>query len=225
MAELPINEWIARVLPLRPLDVEMQPGRVELARFRIRIVAPHERPGRRPPHPGVGAVDIGAVRLLCLDSAHPHGGVGGSLDSEQCAWLVRALDAARDRYVVLATHDGSRTMTSDATPDGAPPRVLGPEVVSILLAHRNVIAWISSTLHERAGRRHGDLAHGFWELPGATGGMGAPLAGGLSVRIEERHLHRVVVMQGALPGSVAPAWELPEPAFTRCSPSVVPSSM
>lgn len=219
MAEVPINEWIARVLPLRPLDVE-QPGYTELARFRIRIVAPHERPGRRPPHPSVGALDIGAVRLLCLDSANPHGGVGGSLDSEQCAWLVRALGAARDRYVVVAMHDGSRTLTSDASPAGAPPRVLGPEVVSILLAHRNVIAWISGTLHERAGRRHGDLAHGFWELPGATGGMGAPLAGGLSIRSEERHLHRVVTMQGALSGGAALSWDLPEPEFTRRSSSV-----
>ena len=215
MPDQPISEWIARVLPLRPGDTAHHRGvqdGAELARFRIRIIGPPERPSRRIPGPRVGAVNVGPVRLLCLDSVNPHGGVGGSLDSDQCAWLVRELDAARDHYVVLASHDGSRTMTSDVTPRAAAPRVLGDEVVSLLLAHRHVIGWISGTMHERAGRRHGDHGHGFWELPGATSGLGAPLAGGLSVRVADRHLHRVVAMQGALGGTSVPVWEVPDPA-------------
>jgi hypothetical protein len=156
----------------------------------------------------VESVDVGAVRILALDSANPFGGVGGSLDSDQCAWLVRELGRAHDRYVVVATHDGSKTMTSATAPPEAPPRVLGSEVVSILLAHRQVVAWVSGTVHERAGRRHGDAGHGFWEIPGAAVGLGAPLAGGLSVTTEARHLHRVVVMRGALAGESGPAWEV-----------------
>lgn len=226
MADQPISEWIARVLPLRPSEAGRRDDEsaVELARFRIRLIPPQERPGRRPLASRVGALDLGPVRLLCLDSVNPHGGVGGSFDSDQCAWLVRSLEQSRGRRVIVASHDGSRTLTSDTTAAGTAPRILGSEVVALLLAHRNVVAWISGTMYERAGRRHGDHAHGFWELPGATSGLGAPLAGGLSLRSEERHLHRTLVMQGALTGIGGPLWELPDPVveFTRCSPPVAP---
>ena len=188
-----MNEWIARIMPLPMRDsyADDDGATGELARFRIRIVAPHERPGSR-----------------IIGPRH------GSLDSEQCAWLVRELGRSRDRYVVLATHDGARTMTNATTPAGTPPRVLGDEVSSLLLANPTVIAWISDTMHDRAGRRHGDSAHGFWELPGATSGVGSALAGGLSVRAEARHLHRVVVMAGALAGDSGPSWELRDPGIS-----------
>ena len=217
-----MNEWIARIMPLPMRDPYADKGGPtgELARFRIRIVAPHERPGSRIVGPRHGSLDIGPVRILALDSANAHGGVGGSLDSEQCAWLVRELGRSRDRYVVLATHDGARTLTNATTPPGTPPRVLGDEVSSLLLANPTVIAWISDTMHDRAGRRHGDSAHGFWELPGATSGVGSALAGGLSVRAEARHMHRVVVMAGALAGDAGPHWELRDPGL---SPAVRPA--
>jgi hypothetical protein len=205
-----MNEWIVRVLPLPARDTSRLPDalRRELARFRLRIIAPHDRPGLHPHGSRVESVDVGFVRILALDSANPFGGVGGSLDSDQCAWLVRELGRAHDRHVVVATYDGSRTMTSATAPPDAPPRVLGPEVVSILLAHRQVVAWVSGTVHDRAGRRHGDGAHGFWEIPGAAVGLGAPLAGGMSVTSEVRHLHRVVVMRSALAGESGPSWEV-----------------
>lgn len=217
-----MNEWIARImaLPMREPFADEDGASGDLARFRIRIVAPHERPGSRIIGLRHGSLDVGLVRIIALDSANPHGGVGGSLDSEQCAWLVRELGRSRDRYVVLATHDGARTMTNATAPPGTPPRVLGAEVTSLLLAHPTVIAWISDTMHDRAGRRHGDAAHGFWELPGATTGVGSPLAGGLSVRAEARHLHHVVVMSGALAGDSGPRWDLRDPGL---SPAVRPA--
>jgi hypothetical protein len=205
-----MNEWIVRVMPLPTRDPfpAVDPLHSELARFRIRIIAPPERPGLHAHGPRVAAVDVGAVRILALDSANPFGGVGGSLDSDQCAWLVRELGAAADRYVMVASHDGSRTMTSATAPTHSPSRVLGAEVASILLAHRNVVAWLSGTTHERSGRRHGDAAHGFWEIPAAATGLGAPLAGGISVARQARHLHSAIVMRGALAGEGAPAWEV-----------------
>lgn len=208
-----MNEWIVRVMPLPIRDAYpvVDPQRLELARFRLRIVAPQDRPGLRPQGSRVEALNVGRVRILALDTANPHGGVGGSLDSEQLAWLVRELGAARDRYVMVATHDGSRTLTSDTVPPGSPPRVLGGEVASLLLAHRNVVAWLSSTTHERSGRRHGDAAHGFWEISGAAVGLGAPLAGGISVSTEVRHLRTVVVIRGALAGEAGPEWEVRDP--------------
>ena len=205
-----MNEWIVRVMPLPtrgPFPV-LDPHHDELARFRIRIIAPTDRPGLHAHGPRVASVDVGEVRLLALDSANPFGGVGGSLDSDQCAWLVRELGAAGDRYVLVASHDGSRTMTSVTAPAGAPARVLGAEVTSILLAHRRVVAWLSGTTHERSGRRHGDAAHGFWEIPAGASGLGAPLAGGISVSREVRRLDSAIVMRGALAGEGTPSWEV-----------------
>jgi hypothetical protein len=224
-----VNEWIARVMPLPMRDPfpAIDPLNVELARFRVRIIAPQDRPGLHAHGSRTAAWDVGAVRMLALDSANPFGGVGGSLDSDQCAWLVRELGAAGDRYVIVATHDGSRTLTSVAAPASSPPRVLGDEVVSILLAHRNVVAWLSGTTHERSGRRHGSAAHGFWEIPAAAAGLGAPLAGGISIARQVRHLHSTIVMRGALSGESGPAWEVLDPliavpvsAAARTAPAV-----
>jgi hypothetical protein len=208
-----VNEWIVRVMPLPMRDPfpVVDPLNTELARFRIRIIPPHDRPGLHAHGPRTAAVDVGAVRILALDSANPFGGVGGSLDSDQCAWLVRELGAAEDRYVIVASHDGSRTMTSTTAPTGSAARVLGAEVASILLAHRAVVGWLSGTVHERSGRRHGDAAHGFWEIPAAAGGLGTPLAGGISVSRQMRHLHSSIVMRGALSGEAGPTWEVRDP--------------
>jgi len=208
-----MNEWIMRVMPLPARDrfTAITAEHVDLARFRIRILAPQDRPGGRLVGTQQCIYDVGSVRIIGLDSANPHGGVGGSFDTEQCAWLVRALEDAKDRYVIVVSHDGSRTLTSDANARGHPPRVRGEEMASLLLARPQVIAWISNTVHERAGRRHGDVAHGFWELPGATLGYGAPLAGGIAVTAEQRHLHRAVAMRGVLSGESGPIWDLRDP--------------
>jgi hypothetical protein len=209
-----MSERIARVLLLRG-DLNGDAKRSELARFRIRIVTPHERPAPRAHGPRTAAFDADHVRILALDSVNPHGGVGGSFDSDQCAWLIRELERSRGRWVVIASHDGSHTLTSDTHPSGTPPRILGPEMVSILLGHACVIGWVSNTLHLRSGRRHGDVAHGFWEIPGAASGYGAPLAGGLVVQQEERHLHRVITMRGALAGDSGPVWPVPSVSAGR----------
>jgi hypothetical protein len=226
-----VNEWIVRVMPLRVRDPfpVVDPLNIELARFRIRIIAPQDRPGLHAHGPRVAAIDVGAVRILALDSANPFGGVGGSLDSDQCAWLVRELGSAGDRYVIVASHDGPRTLTSETGPVGSAPRVLGDEVVSILLAHRTVVAWLAGTIHERSGRWHGGAAHGFWEVPAAAVGLGSPLAGGISVSRQARHLHSTIVMRGALSGEAGPTWEVRDPqraaavsATGRTAPAAAP---
>ncbi len=114
-------------------------------------------------------------------------------------------------------------MTSDRVPSGRPPRVLGAELAAILLAHSTVVAWVSATLHHRGGRRHGQADHGFWELPGATEGREAPLAGGLS--ISRRGDREALVMCGALASTHGPMWDVRDPlaalrhsAGDRCVP-------
>lgn len=216
-----MHEWIARVMPLPvPVTALASSPVEEIVRFRIRIVPPQTRPGGPVGGGGVDVTDVGPVRVLALDSANPSGGVGGSLSSEQARWLVFELERADGRYVVVATHDSSLTMTSDRRGAGEPPRVLGGELASILLAHDRVIAWIAGTMHHRGGRRHGDPAvpgHGFWELPGATDGRDSALAGGLSVL--RRSDRPTLLLQGALAGAHGPRWELRDPqaatAFER----------
>lgn len=208
-----MHEWIARVMPL-PVPSTVVDGSpvVELARFRIRIVAPQSRPGGRAGGGGYDAADVGPVRVLALDSANPSGGVGGSLSSEQARWLVAELERSRERYVVIATHDSSRTMTSDRRGPGEPPRVLGSELASLLLAHDCVVCWIAGTMHHRSGRRHGDPAspgHGFWELPGSVDGRDSALAGGVSML--RRQDRPSIVVQGALAVGHGPRWELRDP--------------
>jgi len=48
-------------------------------------------------------VDVGALRVLALDSIVP-GASGGTLCAARLAWLERQLDAARDKAVIVALH-------------------------------------------------------------------------------------------------------------------------
>jgi hypothetical protein len=94
---------------------------------------------------------------------------------------------------------------------------MGPEVVSLLLAHDNVVAWISNTLFQRHGRKHGPSGLGFWELPAASDGRDAALAGGMSVAVRQES--RTVLLRGALGMEQSPSWEvgdhLAEAAFRK----------
>ena len=110
------------------------------------------------------ALDVGAIRLIALDTVNPHGGWQGSIDESQYAWLVAQLEEAADRHVVIASHHPSFTLTNDYAPEGAEARMLGSEIVVTLLEHRNVIAWIAGHVHFHAAVRHGDEDRGLWEI-------------------------------------------------------------
>lgn len=119
---------------------------------------------RKSHGPRYFARDLGHLRLIALDTVNPHGGWQGSIDDEQLAWLRDELAAAQGRYVVIASHHPSPTITNDWAPEEAGRRVLGAEIVATLLAHRNVIAWIAGHIHAHAALQHGDATGGFWEI-------------------------------------------------------------
>jgi 3',5'-cyclic AMP phosphodiesterase CpdA len=113
-----------------------------------------------------GRQDVGGLRVICLDTVNPFGGWQGSLDEEQFAWLQEELAVAGDRPVVIASHHPSPTMTNDYSPDGR-RRVLGAEVVDLLLRHPSVILWMAGHVHFNAAIQHGGDA-GFWEITTAS---------------------------------------------------------
>lgn len=114
-----------------------------------------------------GVVDVGAIRLVYLNTVNENGGWQGSLDVSQFEWLKEQLFDNSDKYTVIASHHPSPTMINDYAPGGASRRILGDEVVSELLRHDHVIAWIAGHVHFHAALSHqrpGSEAPHFWEI-------------------------------------------------------------
>jgi len=107
--------------------------------------------------------DLAQIRLICLDTVNPFGGWQGSLDERQFAWLEQQLDESAGRCVVISSHHPSPSMTNDWAPDGG-QRILGDQVVELLLRYPNVLAWIAGHVHFNAAIQHGDDESGFWEI-------------------------------------------------------------
>lgn len=116
------------------------------------------------------AADVGDLRVVALDTVNPHGGWQGSLDEAQLAWLDAELTGAADRYVVVASHHPSWTLTNGWAPPGAPPRRLADDVLALLLRHRCVVAWLSGHVHRHTTQWHQapDRAGGLWEVTTAS---------------------------------------------------------
>lgn len=136
-------------------------------------------PALRHEQPSKDALDFLAaslagdsVRLICLDTRNPLGGRGGSIDSDQCAWLVRELAREPDRGVIVSTRHRSSELRNARTVAGSSPRVLAEELVPLLLAHPNVLGWIGGHRHRPAGMRHGVRDLGLWEVTPSLLGFG-----------------------------------------------------
>ncbi|HET6940433.1 MAG TPA: TIGR03767 family metallophosphoesterase [Nocardioides sp.] len=123
----------------------------------------------------------GRVRGIALDTVNPFGGSEGSIDQTQLAWLTEQLkkgsrhyldesgDVVRggkhDRLFVLFSHHTIGTMDNNT----GPGRVLGPQVVDLLLRFPNVVLWVNGHTHRNtvtpfARSRHSKVPGGFWEV-------------------------------------------------------------
>jgi hypothetical protein len=134
----------------------------------------------RPLLPSKEAIDFLAstligdnVRLITLDTCNPFGGRGGSLDSDQCAWLVRELAKFPDRGVIVTTRHRSLELRNSRTIARAAPRILGAELVPLLLAHANVLGWIGGHRHRPSAIRHGVRDSGLREMTPSLLGFGS----------------------------------------------------
>lgn len=111
------------------------------------------------------------VRCIVLDSVNPNGYYNGSLDDKQMTWLTGLLAASTDKYVLIFSHHTSRSMDNPLIATGLDlsPRVLGPAVVTLLLANPNVIAWINGHTHKNEVWAHKAAGGtGFWEINTAS---------------------------------------------------------
>lgn len=116
--------------------------------------------------------DRGDVRCIVLDSVNPNGYDTGSLDQQQMTWLTNLLAASTGKYVLVFSHHTSGTMDNPfiATGLDLQPRVLGDAVVSLLLAHPNVVAWVNGHTHQNQvwAHKRADGSGGFWEINTAS---------------------------------------------------------
>ena len=113
-----------------------------------------------------------SLRLIVLDTVNEHGDGNGSLDLEQFAWLRRTLAADPHRPTVVCSHHTSESMDNVlAGRSRAPePRVLGPQVVRLLLAHPQVLLWVNGHVHRNGITPHRakGRAGGLWEVTTAS---------------------------------------------------------
>lgn len=129
------------------------------------------------------------VRLIVLDTTNPGGFPDGSVGLRQYRWLEARLREVHSRYrdsdgrwvqtgnpdrlVVLASHHGLSTLTNPVVgpdpyqPESASdlPRVLAPDLRSLVYRYPNVVLWVSGHTHRNAVRPcPNPLGGGFWEV-------------------------------------------------------------
>lgn len=97
---------------------------------------------------------VGETYFICLDTVNPYGGWQGSIDSAQFEWLKSELDSHVDDYIVVASHHPSPSMTNDYTTVRSEVRILGAEILGLLMQYPNVIAWVAGHIHFNAAIMH-----------------------------------------------------------------------
>jgi metallophosphoesterase (TIGR03767 family) len=115
--------------------------------------------------------DRDGIRFVVLDTVNPNGYADGSLDQTQFAWLADLLQRSAGHIVIVASHHTVDTMNNPfvATGGDLSPRMMGGEVLDLLLAHPEVVAWINGHTHRnRILPRPAPSGGGLWEITTAS---------------------------------------------------------
>ncbi len=138
------------------------------------------------------AFDSGNFRCLVLDTVNPWGGLEGSLDGNQLAWLESELKngssrwrrddgtwvstGATDKLFILFSHHPFETLINGYIPikyrrrsTEGQRRVLAYELLNLLSRTRNVILWLNGHTHIHKvsfipALDPEDGAHGIWQM-------------------------------------------------------------
>lgn len=117
------------------------------------------------------AFDQGRCRFVVLDTVNPNGYADGSIDQTQFEWLTKVIKHSTGKYVMVFSHHTSSTMGNPLVGTGGDvePRVLGPQVLQLLLDHQKVLAWINGHTHRNEITAHKRGEHGgLWEINTAS---------------------------------------------------------
>ena len=111
--------------------------------------------------------DQGLVRFIVLDTVNPNGYNNGSIDATQFAWLRQLLGRSSNRVVLVCSHHTSDTMDNPLVGTGGDqePRVTGDQVLALLLANHEVVAWVNGHTHRNQIWAHKRAkGGGMWEI-------------------------------------------------------------
>lgn len=113
------------------------------------------------------STDLGAVKLIVIDSVNQFGGWQGSLDETQFAWLEREISNST-KHIILSSHHPLMLMFNDYAPIGR--RICRDEIKEMLLKYPQVILWLAGHEHrhhvEWIGPEEGTT--GFWQVETAS---------------------------------------------------------
>jgi 3',5'-cyclic AMP phosphodiesterase CpdA len=102
-------------------------------------------------------LDVGArLRLIVLDLVRRGGGSGGLVAPNQPGWLSAQLDAARDRWVIVVSHQP------------LPSSEGGEQLLALLDAAPRVIATLCGHTHRNQITPRATGAGGFWQIETAS---------------------------------------------------------
>ncbi len=109
------------------------------------------------------------LRMIVLDTVDELGGATGSLDRTQAAWLAATLADRPELATMIVSHHTSHSMTNDLVVHGEASRMLGPELVDLLLKHPQVLLWVNGHTHRNSVEPHAAASTGgFWEITTAS---------------------------------------------------------
>ncbi|RZU37442.1 metallophosphoesterase (TIGR03767 family) [Streptomyces sp. BK022] len=108
---------------------------------------------------------------VSLDTIDPAGHYQGSVGTAQLRWLERTLKQHADSHAIVFSHHTGASMTN-TRPDPDRPaeaRHDGAGLISVLGAHRNVLAWVNGHVHQNIVTPHrSPSGGGFWEISTAS---------------------------------------------------------
>ncbi|MEU6775654.1 TIGR03767 family metallophosphoesterase [Streptomyces sp. NPDC046759] len=130
---------------------------------------------------------------ISLDTTDAGGFYEGSVGTAQLKWLDKTLKDNKDSYAVVFSHHTSKSM-DNTRPDPARPgekRHSGAEVISVLSAHANVLAWVNGHVHRNVITPHqASGGRSFWEISTAS-------------HIDYPHLARIIELVDNKDGTIS----------------------
>ncbi|MFE9921149.1 TIGR03767 family metallophosphoesterase [Streptomyces sp. NPDC005774] len=107
---------------------------------------------------------------ISLDTTDPGGHYAGSVGTAQLRWLERTLRTHKGSRTIVFSHHTSESMTNTHRDPARPDerRHDGKELLELLGAHRNVVAWVNGHIHRNAITAHTGSAGSFWEISTAS---------------------------------------------------------